>query len=786
MLRHTLLLIYRNATRFRGTFLINVIGLSSGLTCTLLIYLWVYDELGVDKFHANDSRLFQVRQNNKTGSGIQTQDATPIGLADALVREMPEVEHAATVTAMNWFPKFILSANNNHIKAEGKFVGKDFFRIFSYKLIEGKAGDVLSDKYSVVISEQLCKNLFGTSKNAVGKTIDWKISDWKYQCTISGIVENVPSNSSDQFDFVMSDDLLASIMGFSKADLGGFGPSTYLTLKPGSNESAFNQKLTRFMQTKRAAIDGQSWFITPYSKNYLYGHFDNGIQTGGRIFYVNLFSLIALFILVIACINFMNLSTAKASERIKEVGIKKSVGASRQSLIFQYVGESLLTSLVSMLIAVLAVDLLLAGFNDITGKHLALTFTSDFCLSLSALVLITGLLAGSYPAFYLSGFQPASILKGQLKTSAGELWIRKGLVIFQFTLSVIFIVSVSVIFGQLEFVQNKNLGYDKENILYFECDGTIARDPDAFTDKLAALPGVVRASSMVSPLVQSFSQVREMAINGRTMGMNQLRVNYGLLETLGIEMVEGRAYSKDLTDTAKVIFNETAIRAMELKNPVGQTISFNGRQMEIIGVARDFHSSSLYEDISPMILGLETRPQWNIVVRIQAGEEEEALANIEQFYKNYNPGFPFDYKFLDQQYQSLYAAEKRVATLSRYFAALAILISCLGLFGLAAFTARRRTKEIGIRKVLGASERSIVHLLSGSFTQLVLISISIGLPVSYFTMKYWLDSFAYRIDLAAFYFVSAGLLALLISWFTVAAQAIRAAKTNPVNCLRHE
>jgi putative ABC transport system permease protein len=786
MLRHTLLLIYRNATRFRSTFFINVIGLSSGLTCTLLIYLWVYDDLSVDKFHVNDSRLFQVRRNNETGNGIQTQVAMPIGLADALAREIPEVEHAATVTAMNWFPKFILSANDNHIKAEGRFVGKDFFKIFSYKLTEGKAGDVLSDKYSIVISEQLSKNLFGNSKNAVGKTIDWKISDWKYQCTVSGIVEDVPSNSSDQFDFVMSDDLLASIMGFSKSDLGGFGPSTYLTLKPGSNESAFNQKLTRFIQTKRLVNDRQSWFITPYSKNYLYGHFDNGIQTGGRIFYVKLFSLIALFILVIACINFINLSTAKASERIKEVGIKKVVGASRKSLIGQYVGESLLVSLVSMLIAVLVVDLLLGEFNEITGKHLVLAFTSDFCLSLCLLVLITGLLAGSYPAFYLSGFRPASILKGRMNTSAGELWIRKGLVIFQFTLSVIFIVSVSVIFGQLEFVQDKNLGYDKENILYFECDGTVARDPDAFTDKLSALPGVVRASSMISPLVQSFSQVGEMKINDHTIGMNQLRVNYGLLETLGIEMAEGRAFSKDFADTAKIIFNETAIGAMELKNPVGQTISFNGRQMEIIGVVKDFHFSSLYENIPPMVLGLETTQLWNIVVRIQAGKEEKALSNIEKFYKTYNPGFPFDYKFLDQQYQSLYAAEKRVATLSRYFAGLAILISCLGLFGLAAFTARRRTKEIGIRKVLGASERSIVHLLSGSFTRLVLVSIGIGLPVSYFTMKYWLDSFAYRIDLTPFYFISAGLLALVISWFTVAAQAIRAAKTNPVNCLRHE
>jgi putative ABC transport system permease protein len=597
MLRHTLLLIYRNATRFKSTFFINVIGLSSGLTCTLLIYLWVYDELNVDKFHTSDSRLFQIRQNNETGNGIKTQDATPIGLADALMLEMPEVEHAATVTAMNWFPKFILSANGNHIKAEGKFVGKNFFSMFSYKLIEGKVNDVLSDKYSIVISEQLSENLFNGPKNAVGKIIDWKISDKKYQCTVSAVFENVPFNSSDQFDFVMSDDLLASMMGFNKSDLGGFGPSTYLTLKPGSNEAAFNQKLTRFMQTKRAVIDGQSWFITPYSKNYLYGHFDNGIQTGGRIFYVRLFSLIALFILVIACINFMNLSTAKASERVKEVGIKKSVGASRKALILQYVGESLLISLISMLIAVLAVDLLLAGFNEITGKHLVLAFTSDLCLSLGALVLITGLLAGSYPAFYLSGFRPASILKGQMNTKAGELWIRKGLVIFQFTLSVIFIVSVSVIFGQLEFVQNKNLGYDKENILYFECDGTVARNPDAFIDKLSVLPGVVRASSMISPLVQSFSQVSEMKINDRTIGMNLLRVNYGLLETLGIEMVEGRTYSKDFADTVKIIFNETAIRALELKNPVGQTISFNGRQMEIIGVVKDFHFSSLYENI---------------------------------------------------------------------------------------------------------------------------------------------------------------------------------------------
>ncbi|MDH3650103.1 MAG: ABC transporter permease, partial [Saprospiraceae bacterium] len=509
-----------------------------------------------------------------------------------------------------------------------------------------------------------------------------------------------------------------------------------------------------------------------------------------RIEYVKLFSVIALFILFIACINFMNLSTARAERRAKEVGVKKVVGATRRSLIAQYLTESTVISFVSMMAAYGLVALFIPEFNLITDKEITLgnqgaLYGWSFCIA-----LVTGLMAGSYPALYLSGFKPQNILKGQLRGSLGELWIRRGLVVFQFTLSITLVVAVIVISKQIDFVQTKNLGYDKDNVVYFEITGQLEENLDAFIAQVKQIGGVVNASSVGHDLIGRQNNTAGLDWKGKNpedlILFENVRVNYDLIETMNIEMKEGRSFSRDFgADTTKIIFNEAAIKIMNLEQPIGEVIRlWDQHDLEIVGVVKDFNFQSLHENVNPLFFHLNPRNTWNIMVRIGAGKEKATLDKLSNLYGQFNPGFPFDYDFLDDEYAMLYAAEQRVASLAKYFAGFAILISCLGLFGLAAYTAQRRIKEVGIRKILGSTVGSIILLLSKDFTRLVIVAILISLPLSYLLVQKWLSRFAYKIDLEIWYFASAGLLALVIAWLTVASQALRAAHINPVECLK--
>lgn len=786
MLKHNLLLIYRNFLRAKGFFLINLVGLSTGLVCTLLIYLWVRDEVNMDKFHAKDSRLFQVMEFQNYADEIMTTTSTPGILAETLKEEVPEVEYAATTT---WISPFTLSVKENNIKANGFYVGEDFFNIFSYPLIEGNPDKVLEDKTAIVISRELAKKLFNTDENVIGKTVEWQ---HKRSYQVTGLFDKVTS-SSYQFDFVLPFEDFKDDNEWVTS-WGNNGPPSFLILREGSNAASVSEKIKDFVKKKNN--DGESnvtLFLKPYSERYLYGRYENGKQSGGRIEYVRLFSIIAVFILVIACINFMNLSTARASRRAKEVGIKKSIGAQRQSLIFQYISESMVTSLLSLLVAIAVVWMFLPAFNIITDKKIVLTLSDPQLLAmLLGVTVFTGLLAGSYPALFLSGFKPAAVLKGELKGSWGELWARKGLVVFQFALSVILIVSVLVIYKQIDFVQSKNLGYKKDNLISIPIEGKVESSLETFLTEVKRIPGVSSASSMGHDLIGRNNNTSGLEWDGKNpedkILFENVRVNYDMLETLGVEMVAGRTFSREhSTDTSKIIFNEAAIRVMNMEDPVGKVIKlWDQYDLEIIGVVKDFNFQSLHDVVNPLFFMLDQRNTWNVMIRLEGGKEKETLKMLTDFYKEYNPGFSFEYTFQDQEYAKQYAAEQRVATLSGYFAAFAILISCLGLFGLATFTAERRLKEIGIRKALGSSSTNIVMLLSGDFTRMVLLSILIGLPVSYWLLSGWLERFAFHIDLEIWYFAAAGLIALLIAWLTVASQAIKAAMINPVKCLRSE
>jgi len=781
MLHHNLLLIYRNIKRFKHSFFINLIGLSSGLACTLLIYLWVNDERSVDHFHKNDQRLFQVMGNLENEGKVFTQSATPKHLAELLSTEMPEVEMAVTTTPPAWFPKFTLNAQAEPLKGVGKFAGVDFFRLFSYELLQGNKTQVLSDKSAIVISEKLAKSLFNSTENAIGKSLEWDLAGLKKQCTVSGVFKNLPSNASEQFDFVLPFESFLDIIGRGLSWDNLF--NTYVVLKKGVDQERFNAKIADYIQRKNPGAKIEL-FIQPFADNYLYGQYENGVQAGGRIEYVRLFSLIALFILLIACVNFMNLATAKAANRIKEVGIKKAIGARRSTLIWQHLGESTAMTLLSFLVATLLVVLLLPAFNELTGKQLALTWNTNLLLGAFAIAAATSLVAGSYPAFYLSSFKPVAVLKGKLSTSGGELLARKGLVVFQFGISIVFIVAVLVIYQQIEFVQNKNLGYNKNNLLYFEMEGKATTNPEGFLTALRKVPGVESAANMLTNIVVGpGGNMPNIDWKGEKIAFQNVGVSYDMIETLGLEMRSGRPFSRAFSsDTSKLIFNEEAVAVMGLSEPVaGQVIDFAGRKVEILGVVKNFHLQSLHEPVKPFYFRFDRMYAVTVMVRIAAGTEQKTLAGLAQFYKDYNPGFVFDYTFLDQTYQAQYVAEKRVGLLSRYFGALAVLISCLGLFGLAAFTAERRGKEIGIRKVLGAS-----RLLSMDFVRLVMLAMVLALPIAWYLMRAWLAGFAYHIELQSWVFVLAGVAALGIAILTVGYQAIRAAIVNPVDSLRNE
>lgn len=793
MIRHNILLFFRNIKKHRNTFLINIIGLSIGLASVLLITLWVTDELSIDGFHENDRALYQVLKNNIHDNGIETGEDTPGPLAQALVNEIPEVERAVSVFPPEDYTfEGMLSLNNSNYKAQSKFAGRDFFKLFSYPLILGNKETVLTDKTSFLISSEMAKKLFPDTEDVIGKIVEWKGERINGSFSVGGIFRSPPSNSSIQFDVLFSFNLLTD-KSDSFRQWNSSGPSTYVMLKKDADVANFNTKIKDFVKGKDKASTIEL-FARPYSDRYLYGKFENGKVVGGRITYVKVFILIALFILVIACINFVNLSTARASRRFKEVGMKKVMGAGRNTLIYQYLGESGLTVFFSMLLALVLVALSLAKFGQITGKEFSFQFNFTFLLVTTIIMLVTGLLAGAYPAFYLSRFEPITILKGTKNQSSNKAWsdvtIRKALVVFQFTASVVLITAVLVVYQQIDYIQSKNLGFAKENVLTIPAVGKLAEDTGAFIKELGKTPGVINASYMYGDLTELHGGTSALDWAGKqpdqTLDFEFIGAGIGLVETLGMEMLSGRSFSKEFqTEDSKIIFNETAIKTMGLENPIGKTVNLFGEPKEIIGVVKDFHFESFYENVKPFFFRIMPKAK-NIVVKINGGSIGETLGQIEEVYGRFNKGIPFDYKFLNDDFQKLYVSEQRVATLSKYFAALAVIISCLGLFGLAAFTAERRRKEIGIRKVLGQSAMGITLMLSKEFTRLVLISILIALPIAYWLTKDWLSDFAYRISLSLWYFAVAGILAFLVSMFTVGSQAIKAANLNPVEGLREE
>lgn len=762
-------------------------GLALGVTCSLLMILWIQDERSMDQFHANDDYLYQVyiRQSydGKVDGGYLTQGP----LAEALKKEVPEVAYASGI---QFYPPVAFQANDKVLKMAGGYAGADFLRMFSYPLLQGTKETALSKPGTIAISRHMAELFFGSPEKAIGQVIRYEDTT---SLAVSAVFE-VPATSSQQFDFLRTWDDFVKSNAWAKT-WGSFSPATYIQLRARADRDKVAAKIKDFVYNYQPKNKESSTELglQRYSEKYLHSMFEDGQPAGGRISYVKMFTLLVIFILLIACINFMNLATAYSAKRAKEVGVRKVVGARRGVLITQFIGEAMLLAAIATVIAVLIAVLLIPAFNQLSGKQLSIPFDSvAFWGTLAGLLLLTGFVAGSYPALFLSSLNPTRVLKGGLKFSNGATYFRKGLVVFQFTLSIALIVGMMVIYRQMDYIQTKNLGYDRQNLLYIPIEGELISKYDVFKEQASNLPGVLAISKMKeNPTV---IEHHKGGINWTGKAPDQevsfadAAVGYDFVKTMQLQMLDGRDFSRDFgNDSGSYILNEAAIKKIGYTNPIGQPFTLGNVQGRIIGVLKDFHFTSMHEAIAPLVIRLDERPKWgNILVRTEAGKTKAVLAGLAGICKNVNPNFPFTYQFSDQEYTRLYKSEEMVSQLCNYFAFLAIFISCLGLFGLAMFTAAQRTKEIGVRKVLGASESNIFVLLSSSFLQPVLLSMAIAFPLAWFAMSQWLKHFAYKVDLDWWIFGLAGAVTIFIALLTVSFQSIRAALANPVKSLKSE
>jgi putative ABC transport system permease protein len=825
MFKNYLKTAWRNIVRNKVNSFINIAGLAIGITCVILIVMYVQDELSYDKFLKNADRIYEVNLEGNLGGQEFLAGTTPPPAGAALVKTFPEVE---TYTRI-YLPGNEVVRYNEGNKPEKYFnensiyaVDSNFLQVFNYRLKEGNASSCLQKPNSVVVTEQTAKKYFG-NENAVGKTL--LFDDARTPFTVTGVLYKIPSQSSLQFDMLASVSSYGVVKRFSWSWVW-LQLMTFVKLKDNvPNDAASMQKLeAKFpaMVDQQAAsaferigepLDefrkkGGKWdlHLQPLTSIHLYSAgVSSAILTLSDIKYVYIFSAIALFIIILACVNFMNLSTAQSSKRAKEVGIRKVVGSERKQLIKQFLTEAMLYSFISAVLAFVLAIGLLPYFNQLSGKSLEFSsfFSNGAWIFLLGLCIITGLLAGSYPAFYLTSFNPVSVLKGggTLKGSAGNIFIRNGLVIFQFAVSTVLIICTIIVFQQLKYTQNKDLGLNKDNTIVIANTNRLGSGEETFRQQLTALPTVISASISSSiPTQNSFTDRYIPEPNGvdkqlaKDIMLSSFLVDYDFVPTLQLKVLKGRNFSKDFSDSASVIVNEETVTEIGWKDPIGKYISYpggNDTKFQVIGVVKDFNVSSLRNVVTPFALFHSSSKTYDIgtsyiSVRVKSADMQSTLHSIETKWKSFTSDTPFDYSFLDKQFEALYGSEQRMGTVFGIFTFLSIFVACLGLFGLSVYTAERRTKEIGVRKVLGASVQSVVTLLSKEFLKLVLISAVIAFPVAWFAMHKWLEDFVYRITIGWPVFIIAAIAALLIALFTIGFQAIKAAVANPVKSLRTE
>jgi len=774
----------RNLWRSKGFSFINIIGLAIGMASAILILLWIQNELSYDGFHKNKARLYQVWNRGTFDGKLQCWNTTPVPLGLALKQEVPEIAEQTRVFT-RWY---VTAVGERKFSSKAFTVDPSFLSMFTMPLIKGNPETALNDVYSIVITEKMSKRMFG-NEDAMNKTIRIDMDNF----TVTGVLKDLPVNSAFDFDYLLSWSYMKKT-GQDDQRWGNNVVANYVLLRPGATEAVVDGKIRDITKKHSNGEEQEELFLHPLAKWHLYANFENGKIVGGRIEIVHLFGIIAAFILLIACINFMNLSTARSERRAKEVGIRKVAGARRGLLIMQFLGESVLIAFFAAALALPLVEWALPAFDKLVGQQLTVPYASlSFWISAVAFILLTGIVAGSYPAFFLSSFQPVKVLKGAFKKAHARINPRKVLVVVQFSFAVILIICTFIVIQQIRYAQQRQSGYERSQLVYHWLTGDL--DKSFSPIKHALLSSGLAASVTRSNLMltgrgnDSWGFQWQGKVPGDNIDFDVLTADEALVSTAGLRLVQGRDMdlTKFPTDSTAMLLNEAAVKAMGFKDPVGQVVQEdNGAHYHVVGVIKDFVLGSPYDHTRPMIIEGAKGGTFNVVnIRFKAGGSmEKNLHFMEGLFRQYNPNYPFEYHFADDDYARKFDGTQRVATLTALFSALTIFISCLGLFGLAAYMTSNRIKEIGIRKVLGASVFRITALLTKDFLALVALSIVIATPIAWYAMHRWLQDYAYRIDIKWWVFLLAGLLAVVVSLLTVSYQAIRAATANPVKSLR--
>lgn len=785
MIKNYIKIAWRNLLRHKSFSIINIVGLAIGMASAMIILLWVWAMVSVDRFHTKVDRLYAVMSNDNVNGTIRTLTATPEILAPTLKKDYPEIEG---VTRVNWTKNLFTGTTNEKLLSVGNTVDSDFLSMFSFPLLYGNVTTAMHNPQGIVITRQMARKLFN-SEDVVGRTITMGRAD---VLQITGVLKDLPPNT--MFSYVDYFIPYAQQGGIDQ-DWSDISIGTFVLLKPNSRLQVVNNKIKDIIPRHSNGHAKTQEFLYPLSQMLLYSQFENGKPSGGLITIVRAFSLIALFILVIACINFINLSTARSERRVKEVGIRKVAGALRRNLLAQFLGESILIATAAGVFAILIVELTLPAFNNFTRNRLYIDYSNPTCwIALIAFILFAGVLAGSYPAFVLSSFKPVTVLKGKVNSLMATMVPRKILVVFQFSIAIMVIISTIIITRQLKYGRDRQSGYDRDHLINVEIDNDILRDKfDQIKRELLASGAAVSVTLAQSPMTENWSsginlKWQEKDPNARIQ-INRYGESGDLVRTAGMHLVEGRDI--DLvnypSDSTACLINESALTVMKFKNPIGQLIDDNPIVYHVVGVVKDFIQESPYQAIKPMIIrGPKT---WLGAILIRMNGLQPMTQNISvmgKIFKEYNPLYPFDYTFSDEDYAIKFQAEQFLGKLSILFAGLVIIISCLGLFGLAAYMAQARIKEIGIRKVLGASAGNITLLLSQDFVKLIALAILIAIPIAWWVMNNWLNAYQYRISIGWDIFGLSGTLALAITILTVSYQSIQAALANPVKSLRSD
>lgn len=788
MIKNYLKIAWRNLFKNGLYSFINIGGLAVGMAVSFMLLLYVYNEFSFDKFNTNAGRLYAVMRNQPANGIINTGTATPTKLGPAMLKDYPEIEQTAQV---QWPYPYLVNYNNRALKISTSAADPSLLNMFTFDFIYGDKKTALADPSSILLTQSAARAVFGDI-NPVGRII--KFND-KFPLTVSAVIKDHPLNSSFNFQGLISWAGLEQQQPWIKTSgWGNYNYSTYAMLRPGVSPAVVNAKLKGIIARYDPDNKENTIFLYNFTKMHLYGNFKNGVSVGGAIDYVRLFLFLAIGILLIACINFMNLSTARSGRRAREVGVRKAIGANRFALVQQFMGESLIMAFLSFAFAIVIMLIVLPYFNALIHIQLVLPYTNPWAwMAAISVTLITGLIAGSYPAIFLSSFKPVKVLKGQVVSTTSTVKPRQILVVLQFSFAVCLILSSIFIYKQISYIKDRPVGYDRNGLVEFDPEGNLLTKFEAF--RLDAInAGVITDGALTSGTITSNqSNTWGVTWQGQLPGedkvpIDQIAVTWHFISTYGLHINQGRDFDISRpADSTSIILNSAAVKMMNFKQPIGQKVKWQGAQRTVIGVVDNFTWGSPYEPVKPVIIGFMTGWQGNIGLRLNPKQSiSKSLAALQILYKKYNPDFPFEYKFADDKFSQKFANEQLLGTMSAGFTGLAIVISCLGLFGLAAFSAEQRRKEIGIRKVLGATVSNLWLNLSQEFLWLVAISFVIGSTISWYYMGQWLAKYTFHTSLSIWVFAITMLLSLLICLITVSWQAMRAALTNPVKSLRSE